>query len=127
MGWVWHTAQSSKLSALTLQKSAAEAAAAKAVPATIAALKGKPADWIPKWVEFWRVYGATNAATPLVANYLGQRAQQRAAGIRLFNESQALFRSGNRDDAFKVLEKLREEAPCTYQGYFACKWVSEIK
>jgi predicted esterase len=126
-GWVWNAAQGTKSIALGFQKSAAEDAAAKAVPAMTAALKGKPADWIPKWAEFWRVYGATNAAKPLVANYLAQRDQQRAAAARLFDESQVLFRSEKRDDAFKVLEKLRDEGPCTYQGYFACKWLSERK
>ena len=105
----------------------AEDAAAKAVPAMTAALKGKPADWVPKWVEFWRVHGETNAAKPLVANYLEQRDQQRAAAARLFNESQVLFRSDKRDDAFKVLEQLRDEGAFTYQGYFACKWLSEKK
>lgn len=62
-GWVWHTAKASKAGAL-LQKSA-EGAAAKAVPAMTKALNGKPADWVPKWVEFWRVYGEANAAKPL--------------------------------------------------------------
>ena len=34
------------------------------------------------------------------------------------------------DDYFArqlVLEKLRDEAPYTYQAYFACKWLSEKK
>jgi hypothetical protein len=52
-GWVWHTAKASKTGAL-LQK-AAEDAAAKAVPGMTAAMKGMPAEWIPKWMEFWRV------------------------------------------------------------------------
>ena len=125
-GWVGHAAKSSKFSGPALQKSA-EDAAAKAVPAITAALKGKPADWVPKWVEFWRVHGETNAAKSLVASYLGQRDQQRGAATRLFNESQTLFRSEKRDDAFKVLEKLRDEGPFTYQGYFAWKWLSEKK
>jgi hypothetical protein len=124
-GWVLNTAKASKAGAL-LQKSA-EDAAAKAIPAITAALKGKPADWVPKWVEFWRVHGETSAAKSLVANYLAQRDQQRATAARLFNESQMLFRSEKRDDAFKVLEKLRDEAPFTYQSYFACKWLSERK
>lgn len=124
-GWVWHVAKTSRSGAL-LQK-AAEDAAAKAVPAITQAQKGKPADWVPKWVEFWRVYGGTNAAKPLVANYLAQRDQQRATATRLFNEAQTLFRSNKRDDAYKVLEKLRDDGPYTYQGYFACKWLSERK
>jgi Phospholipase/Carboxylesterase len=124
-GWVFNTAKLSKSGAL-MQRSA-EDAAVKAVPAITAALKGKPADWIPKWVEFWRVYGDTNAAKPLVANYLAQREQQRANAAKLFNESQVLFRSDKRDEAFKVLEKLRDESPFTYQAYFAGKWLSEKK
>ena len=124
-GWVWHAARASKSSA-QIQKTA-EDAALKALPAITAALKGKPADWIPKWVEFWRVYGETNAAKPLVANYLEQRGRQRDAAAQLFNESQVLFRSDKRDDAFKVLEKLRDEAPYTYQGFFASKWLLEKK
>jgi predicted esterase len=124
-GWVLNTAKTSKSGAL-VQRSA-EDAAAKSVPAMTAALNGKPADWIPKWVEFWRVHGDANAAKPLVANYLAQRIQQRGNATRLFKESQTLFRTEKRDDAFKVLEKLREEAPFSYQGYFACRWLSERK
>lgn len=124
-GWVLHAAQSSKKGG-PLQRSA-EDAAAKAVPAMTKALKGKPADWVPKWVEFWHIYGATNAAKPLVADYLKQRDQQRAAAVRLFNESQALFRSEKRADGFKVLKRLRDEGPYTYPGYFACKWLSDRK
>jgi predicted esterase len=124
-GWLWHAGAATKSGAL-LQKSA-EDATAKALPAISAALKGKPADWIPKWVEFWRIYGATNAPKPAVEAYLAQREQQRAAAVPLFNESQALFRSNKRDEAFKVLEKLRDQAPNTYQGYFAWKWLSEKK
>jgi poly(3-hydroxybutyrate) depolymerase len=120
-GWVWHAAKSSNSGAL-LQKSA-EDAAAKAVPAMTAALQGKPADWIPKWVEFWRVHGETKAAKPLIASYLAEREKQRGTAARLFNESQGLFRSGKRDDALKVLEKLLNEGPFTYQGYFASKWL----
>ncbi len=124
-GWVWHAAKASKSGAM-MQKSA-EAAAAKAVPVITTILNGKPADWIPKWTEFQRVHGETNAAKPLVAKYLEQRAKQRETGEGLFNEANALFRSDKRDDAFKVLEKLRDEAPYTYQGYFAWKWLTERK
>jgi hypothetical protein len=124
-GWVWNAGKAFK-SGDPLQKSA-EDAATKAIPPMTAALKGKPADWIPKWAEFWRIYGETNAAKPLVTTYLEQRDKQRDAAIRLFNESQVLFRSEKRDEGFKVLEKLRDEAPYTYQGYFGWKWLSEKK
>jgi hypothetical protein len=124
-GWVWHVAATSR-SGTVLQRSA-EDAAAKAVPNMVQTLKGKPADWVPKWVEFWRVFGATNAARPLVNNYLAQREKQRSAALGLFNESQTLFRSNKADEAYKALEKLREEAPYTYHGYFACKWLADKK
>jgi predicted esterase len=124
-GWVWHVAAASKSGALALKS--VEDAAAKAAPAITQAMKGKPAEWIPKWVEFWRVYGATNAAKPLVTNYVTQRDTQRAEAVRLFNEAQTHFRSKKRDEAFKVLERLRDEAPFTYQGYFAWKWLTEKK
>jgi predicted esterase len=123
-GWVSHATKTAKFGAVPLQK-AAEDAAAKAAPTIAGALKGKPADWIPKWAEFWRIHGESNAAKPLVANYLAQREQQRADAARLFNESQALFRTNQRDEAYKLLEKLREEGPFTYQAYFAAKWLSE--
>lgn len=125
-GWVSHAAKSSKFSGVMLAK-AAEDAAVKAVPAITAAMKGKPADWVPKWTEFSRIYGESAAAKPLIAAYLAQRDQQRAAAARLFGEWQVLFRAQKKDDAFKVLEKIREESPSTYQGYFAWKWLSEKK
>jgi predicted esterase len=126
-GWVWHAAKASKSGTVMQMQKAAEDAAAKALPAITAALKGKPGDWIPKWSEFWRVYGETNAAKPLVENYLAQRERQRQAALPLFNESQALFRAEKRDDAYKVLETLRDNAPFTYQGCFPAKWLAEKK
>jgi poly(3-hydroxybutyrate) depolymerase len=125
-GWVWHASAAVKSSGSAMQK-AAEAAAAKAAPAITAAMKGQPADWVPKWMEFWRVYGETAAAKPLVEEYLAQRAKQRAAAVSLFNESQANFRAGKKDDAYRALEKLRDEAPCSYQACFAVNWLKEKK
>ncbi len=124
-GWVWNAGKGTKSQA-NMQK-LAEDAATKALPGITDALKGKPADWIPKWTEFCRVYGDTNAAKTLVANYVAQRTRQREAATGLFYESQNLFRAEKRDEAFKVLEKLRDEGPYTYQGYFACKWLMERK
>ncbi len=78
-------------------------------------------------IEFWRVHGESTAAKPLITGYLARRAQERTAAVNLFNESQSLFRSEKKNAAWKVLEKLRDEAPYTYQAYFACKWLSEKK
>jgi poly(3-hydroxybutyrate) depolymerase len=122
-GWVMHAAKLSSNFAAGGLKKAAEDAAVKAIPAMTQTLKGQPADWVPKWIEFWRVYGETNAAQPLITTYLAQRQQERATGVELFNEAQRLFRSSQKEEGLKVLEKLREEAPHTYQGYFACKWL----
>ena len=124
-GWIWHAAKASRTGGLLLK--AAEDAAAKAVPGMMAALKGKPAEWIPKWGEFWRVYGSTQAAQPIVTAYLKSREEQRANAVRLFNEAQAHFRANNRDAAYQVLEKLREEAPQSYQAFFANRWLAEKK
>ncbi|MFN0126484.1 MAG: hypothetical protein ACKV19_07365 [Verrucomicrobiales bacterium] len=125
-GWVWHAAAAAKSGGPTMQK-AAETAAAKAVPGITAAMKGKPADWIPKWMEFWRTHGETTSAKPLVADYLARRDEQRVAAVGLFSRSQAHFRSGMKADAYEALEELQENAPCTYQGCFAVKWLAEKK
>jgi predicted esterase len=124
--WVWHAASASKARGPAIRK-LAEAAAEKAAPAIETELEGKPADWIPKWVEFWRVHGESDAAKSLVENYLKERDQQRAAAATLFNQSQALFRSDKRDEAYQTLEQLRDEGPFTYQAYFAVKWLAEKK
>ena len=61
-----------------------------------ATLKGKPVDWIPKWVEFWRVYGDTTAAKPLVATYLAAREAYIAAGatVDAAEEAYVAFQQG---------------------------------
>jgi predicted esterase len=125
-GWVWHAAAAAKSGGPAMQK-AAEAAAAKAFPGMSAAMKDKPAEWIPKWLEFQRIHGETTAAKPLVTDYLAKRETQRAAASGLFNESQTHFRAGKKEDAYKALEKLRDEAPNTYQSCFAVKWLAERK
>jgi len=125
-GWVWHASAAARSGAPAMQK-AAEAAAAKAIPAITAAMKGQPADWVPQWLEFRRIHGETAAARPLVAEYSAQREAQRVAATGLFNESQTYFRAGKKEDAYKALEKLRDGAPYTYQAGFAVKWLAERK
>jgi hypothetical protein len=48
---------------------------------------------------------------------------QRANAVRLFNECKPVPLN-QRDEAFKGVEKLRDDGPYTYQGYFACKWLA---
>jgi poly(3-hydroxybutyrate) depolymerase len=122
-GWVLAAARASK-SGGPKSVAAAEAAAAKAAPAMAEAMKGKPGDWIPKWLEFWRVHGGAEAAKPLVDGYLAKREGQREAGARLFGEAFGLLRGGKRPEADRLLERILAEAPCTYQAYYAWKWLS---
>jgi predicted esterase len=124
-GWVSHAAKGSKSGASALK--AAETAATKATLEMTATLKEKPADWIPKWTEFVRIYGESEAAKPLLAKQQTERDQSRQKAVGLFNEAQQLFRAQKKPEGLKVLEQLRETAPATYQGYFAWKWLSEAK
>ena len=126
--WGWATA-AARASPLPKRPSTApaEAAAAKAAAAMADAMKGKPIEWIPKWLEFWRIHGAAGAAHNLVATYLDRRQKQSSDGRKLFNEANVLFRQQKRDEAYKVLEKLLAEAPCTYEGMYGWKWLSDRK
>ena len=122
-GWVSHAAKGSESGAAALK--AAEAAATKATLQMTETLKGQPADWIPQWTEFVRIYGESEGAKPLLATQQAERDRTRSNAAALFDEAQQLFRSEKRPEGLKVLAKLRETAPTTYQGYFAWKWLSE--
>ncbi|MEO6711222.1 MAG: hypothetical protein ABIP42_16700 [Planctomycetota bacterium] len=125
-GWVLEVAKTSKDKSPALVKSA-EVAAAKAVEKMTAAMKGKPADWVPQWLEFWRVYGASAAAQPLVAKYLDKRHDQRRDGARLFEEARGLLRGEKKSEGYEKLEELLRVAPCTYEAYYAQSWLAERK
>ncbi|RYD33069.1 MAG: hypothetical protein EOP85_21125 [Verrucomicrobiaceae bacterium] len=122
-GWAVHAAGSSQNTAASSRK-AAEAAALKALPVMREAMKGPPALWVPKWVEFWRIYGVTEAAAPLVQGYLGQRGRQRETAARLFAKVQTLFNEKKSVEANGVLQNLRDQTPNTYQGFFAMQWLA---
>jgi hypothetical protein len=62
-----------------------------------------------------------------VDGYLAKRAEQAPEGRRLFGEAVGLGRGGDRDGERKVLETLLAEAPCTYEAYYAWKWLSNWK
>jgi len=103
-----------------------EAAAAKAVPEMRKAMEeGKPEEWIPAWLEFWRIHGGTDAAAPLVEEYGKKRAAQREAGAQLFNEASGLFRQQQKAKGRALLKRILDEAPCTYHAYYAWKWLQE--
>ena len=125
-GWALETARRSPLQKPTLVPEA-EPAATKAVAAMKEAMKGKAVDWVPKWLEFWRIHGATLAAKPLVTTYLDRRAKQSSDGQKLFGEARGLFQQQKKDEAYKALEKLLAEAPCTYEAMYAWRWLSEKK
>jgi poly(3-hydroxybutyrate) depolymerase len=125
-GWVVAACRASKGGGAKLLR-AAEEAAAKAMAAEAEAMKGKPAVWIPRWLEAWRVFGGTDAAKPVVEEYVAKRAEQRAQGTALFREAFGLIRGGKRPEAKALLERILAEAPCSYEGYYAWKWLSEWK
>lgn len=106
---------------------AAEAAATKAAEAMSAAMKGKPADWVPQWWEFWRVHGASAAAGPLIEKYLDKRDKQRRDAARWFDEARGHFQQEQRDKAYEVLQRLLDEAPCTYEAFYARDWLANRK
>jgi len=124
--WGWCLA-AAKASAAVPQKfvKLAEDAAAKAAPGVAEAMKGKPMDWVPKWLEFWRIHGGTEAAKPLVDAYLAKRAEQRAQGRDLFFRNQSLYREKKAAEADALLPQILEEAPYSYEGYYAWKWLSQ--
>ncbi len=122
-GWARHASKAATTPASVL--SAAEAAAAKAVPTMKAAMDGEPAAWIPAWAEFWRVHGEAEAAKPLVSDYLSRRASERDAAVRHSNEAQQLFRAGKRDEGRAVLATLCRECPHSYQALSASQWLAE--
>lgn len=120
-GWVRRVAEAAKSSKLAKD---AEAAAAKAAAEMGEAMKGDPLEWVPKWLEFWRVHGDAAAAKPLVSKYLAKRDKQRNDGRRLFDLA---FQSARQDDRAKRdewLRKILEDAPCTYEAYYAWSWLT---
>lgn len=125
-GWVVETSKAAKKSSADLAKRA-EDAASKAADEVEKAMKGAPKDWVPKWLDFWRVHGASNAAQPLVKQYLAKRDKQRRDGERLFGEARAFFQQEKKDEAYAKLEELLEKAPCTYEAWYAQSWLAERK
>jgi poly(3-hydroxybutyrate) depolymerase len=87
------------------------------------AMQKTPArSWLPKWFLFRRWFGLTKAAQSLVRHYDQQREEQRKLGARLFNEARGLFRS-NKEEGNKKLEELLEKAPCSFDAWYALKWL----
>lgn len=125
-GWVLQALESAQASQPKLQKDA-EAAAKQATAEISEALEGPAREWLPKWLEFWRVYGASAPAKSVVKKYLERRDKQRGDGARLFEEARALFQQEKKDEAYAKLEKLLQEAPCTYEAYYAVSWLAARK
>jgi hypothetical protein len=124
-GWAWHAGKGAKGGTKLVKD--AEAAAAKAVAPMDEAFKKEPEEWVPLWLEFWRVHGATNAAQPIVKRYLARRDKQKNDGRRLFEQAVGAMRAGQEAKEFELLERILDEAPCTYEAYYAWKWLSERK
>lgn len=125
-GWVVHTLDAAKANDVKLRKSAADATT-KAAAEMSEAMKGPAVEWIPQWWEFWRVHGASDAAQSLVKKYLDKRDKQKRDGERLFEEARALFQQEKKDEAYAKLEALLEDAPCTYESFYAHSWLAARK
>jgi predicted esterase len=120
-GWARQVAQAAKSPKLVKD---AEAAATKAAAAMTEAMKRKPVVWVPEWLEFWRVHGGTAAAKPLVDKYLSKRDKQRNDGKRLFDLAWSAARDDDRAKRDERLNELLEEAPCTFEAYYAWSWLT---
>ncbi|MFK7769887.1 MAG: hypothetical protein AB8B55_21950 [Mariniblastus sp.] len=84
--------------------------------------------WIPKWAEFFTQFGATSAASELVKEYQTNRKSQRENAKELFEKGiKEIYRAKGdklpeekkfeiREAGYQALEKLLEEAPCTYEA-----------
>jgi hypothetical protein len=104
---------------------AAEAAAKKDLKAMAEAFGKKPEDWLPRWYEFRRLHGGTEAARPLVEKYDGLRASQRAAGRDLFQKAYGYYQAKDREKGRAALQELLEKAPASYEAHRALKWLKE--
>jgi poly(3-hydroxybutyrate) depolymerase len=103
----------------------AEAAAKKAVKGMGASMDGgKPEEWVPKWFEFRRLFGNTEAAGPLVEKYEALRAAQRGAGKDLFQKARADYQA-DKEKGRAACRELLEKAPATYEAYYALLWLKE--
>jgi hypothetical protein len=125
-GWVQNVIEEPKSKSAKLAK-LADAAATKAAAEMSTAMKGKPQEWLPLWLEFWRVHGASPAAQQLVSKYLDKRDKQRRDGEKLFNQARGLLREEKKEEGYAVLEQLLEEAPCSYEAFYAQSWLAARK
>jgi predicted esterase len=86
-----------------------------------------PRAWLEPWWAFRRVYGQTQAAQPLVSDYLERRAAQRARGAQLWRQAFGMSRSGQTEQCYEVLETLLAEAPYSFDAYYALSWLKNRK
>jgi pimeloyl-ACP methyl ester carboxylesterase len=103
---------------------AVEREAAEAAPAMAEAMGAESAgDWVPKWFEFRRQFGATEAARELVAEYEAARASEREKGAAHFNTALGHRRNGRSAEADQALRDILADAPHSFHAYYAWKWL----
>lgn len=136
-GWVYQTAaainankkspKGAKKIAKKLQKAVEKRA--KAATRTIAKRMEAetPRQWLDAWYEYWRHFGSTRSAKPVVKHYASLRSQQRTHGERLFGEARGLFQSNQSDAGYAKLEQLLKEAPMSFHAYYADSWIAAKK
>ena len=103
----------------------AEAAAAKAVPKMQKLLEEEtdPRQWLPAFWAFRHQYGRTEAAKPLIEDYVAKRGEQRQTGASLWRQAFGNSRQGNKEKCYELLEKLLVEAPYSFDAYYAVSWL----
>jgi hypothetical protein len=82
-----------------------------------------PRKWLPAYWEFRHQYGQTEAAKPLIDAYMAKRTEQRQTGASIWREAFGNNRQGNKDKCYELLEKLLEEAPYSFDAYYAVSWL----
>jgi predicted esterase len=102
----------------------AEASAKKeAIAMANAMTKSPPEEWVPKWLEFRRLFGETEAARPLIQKYDETRASQRDIGAKLFAEASSSFHGGDKEKGREKLREILKQAPASYEAYYAVSWL----
>lgn len=112
-----------KKQARAAQKIVEEAAGKELKGMVEAMAKEPPEKWIPRWYEFRRQFGRTDAAGALVKKYEDDRAAQRAAAKRLLSEARECFKGNDKDGGKTKLRELLQSAPAAYEAYYALEWL----
>ncbi len=98
------------------------------VPALLKGVQsGAGGDWVEQYLKFKDEFGQAPSAAKLVKAFDALGAKQEKAGKEAFNQAQALFQQGKRDEAFGKLEDIVKSAYASSSYRTAKKWLAERK